>query len=44
MGIEYIKDRENGYKREEELGLYLFFISTWYVFSVSEMQKNKFWK
>jgi hypothetical protein len=42
MGIKYIKYKGNGDKREKELGLYLLFIRTWYIFSVSEMMKKKF--
>lgn len=39
LGIKYIKDRGNGYKREEELGPYLFFISAWYVFCFRNAKK-----
>jgi len=44
MGIKHTKYREYGNKREKKLGLYLLFIRTWYVFSVSELMKQKFWK
>jgi len=44
MGIKYIKCRQKGNKRKKELGHYLFFARTWYVFSVPKKVKENFRK